>query len=210
MTTTVHLSAAPAVRTKGRGFWLARRVGFEPPQPGPVQVRAGRSPVWLAIAPSAGPAGSSRANASTGAAVRLQVLSHAGALAAGVPGVLIRLTRVNDAAATRRVELSLDYSRFRDAYGGNWADRLQLVELTGCTSVIPAPAGCRLKPIAFRNDLANERLDTTVPVSAPALASAAMPSPALRRNGPWASLSAGTAVASSPDATFVAAMSSPS
>ncbi|HET7015871.1 MAG TPA: RHS repeat-associated core domain-containing protein [Streptosporangiaceae bacterium] len=178
MRTTVHLSTAPAGRSRSAGFWLARRVGFEPPAPPPAQVRAGRSPVWLAIAPSA-----SQTTPAGLAAVRLRVFSRASTKAAGVPGVLMQLTRVSDAAATRRVELSLDYSRFRDAYGGDWAGRLQLVELTGCRSVTPAPTGCRLKPITFRNDLANDRLDATVPVSAPASASpatflAATPSPA--------------------------------
>lgn len=224
MTATVTLPAPGSATAMPAWYWHDRRLGIAPP-PEPARIQAGHSPVWLAAVPAASPAGHTAAShtaPSTATRVRVSVLGHAAARAAGVPGILMRLTRADGAKAPGRVGISVDYSSFRYAYGGDWADRLQLTELSGCASVTPVPTGCQLTPITFRNNVAEQRLVATVPVGPPLPASAtAAPAPVSprgsRRLDPWAlSGAAGVPRGSSPwastasRAVFIAAMSSPS
>src|SRR5256885_1081093 len=54
------------------------------------------------------------------------------AVAGGVSGVVLSLTRAAGSAAAGRVSVSVDYGGFRDAFGGGYANRLRLVGLPGC------------------------------------------------------------------------------
>ncbi|MBB1259520.1 RHS repeat domain-containing protein [Streptomyces alkaliterrae] len=73
--------------------------------------------------------------------LRVETLDRAAAERAGVDGVLLRVTATDrstgqDAGRTGRtretVDLTVDYDRFRDAYGGDWAGRLTLKRLPDC------------------------------------------------------------------------------
>jgi len=77
------------------------------------RVRAGAAPVWAQLAGTRKPASAN--------AVRVQVLSHAAATAAGIPGVLLSVSADNAGP----LRLGVDYSSFAQAYGGNWRTRPQ-------------------------------------------------------------------------------------
>jgi RHS repeat-associated protein len=63
--------------------------------------------------------------------VRLEVLDRTAAAKAGVTGVVLRLRRTDGKREAGPVSVSVDYSGFRGAYGGDWAARLRLVRLDG-------------------------------------------------------------------------------
>ncbi|NEY37106.1 hypothetical protein GTU99_34210, partial [Streptomyces sp. PRKS01-65] len=74
--------------------------------------------------------GARRAPAVPGSAVEVEVKDMAAARKAGVQGVLVTAEPATGAgvpAASGAVDVELDYSSFKDAYGGNWASRLRLV-----------------------------------------------------------------------------------
>jgi RHS repeat-associated protein len=96
--------------------------------------KASAAPVWpqatsgttesisAAVAPSA------RSKASP--AVKLEVLGQADSKRLGIAGVVMRLARTDAQAVPAKVKVKVDYSKFATAYGGDWATRLRLVELT--------------------------------------------------------------------------------
>jgi RHS repeat-associated protein len=65
--------------------------------------------------------------------------------------LLVKLTNPEKAKAAAKVSLELDYQAFRHAYGGDWATRLQLVQLPACATQTLVPAGCVGTPIPTRN-----------------------------------------------------------
>jgi RHS repeat-associated protein len=121
-------------------------VPVEPPVPDPAAIAAA-----LPVAEPAWPeAGAVTAATSGGTAVRAQVLSRTEAAAAGVDGLLVRVGGMSRLPAGEEVKLSVDYSSLRNLYGGDWASRLQLVDLADGT-VLPSA-----------NDVADGTLATTV------------------------------------------------
>lgn len=116
--------------------------------PTPGSGRAGRLPVWVGP-----PSGSSRARGQTVTAaytagtavsrVRVRIASHAVAEALGVHGVVFSIGRADGRSSAGRVHVSLDYSAFARAYGGDYASRLRLVELPACALSTPQAARCR-------------------------------------------------------------------
>ncbi|MGW4796128.1 type IV secretion protein Rhs, partial [Nonomuraea sp. NPDC004297] len=107
------------------------------------KVRAGSLPVWVAPAARPGPG-----------RVRVEVLDRADA-----SGLLLSVRRADGRAEPGPVTLTVDYSAFKDAYGGDWAARLRLA---------PAP-GDATPVTAVRNDL--EAATVTAEVSVGAAAS---------------------------------------
>ncbi|WP_406314359.1 type IV secretion protein Rhs [Streptosporangium sp. NBC_01639] len=91
------------------------------------KARAGTLPVWVAPAARPGPA-----------RVKVEVLDRAGAA-----GLLLSVRRTDGQAERGPVNVTVDYSAFKDAYGGDWASRLRLVPAAGDGT--PVTAG--------RNDL---------------------------------------------------------
>jgi RHS repeat-associated protein len=125
------------------------------PQPGSADVvvtpgksaRAGHLPVELSgTGGAAGPA----------MHVHVEVLDQATARALGGVGVALRLS---GGSAAGPVDVTVDYSGFARAFGGNLADRLRLERVPAC-----APAGCRFtpRPVNARNDLPAGRLTARV------------------------------------------------
>jgi hypothetical protein len=75
--------------------------------------------------------------------VTVGMASQAAASALGVRGVVFTVARADGRAGSGRVHVSLDYSAFADAYGGNYAARIHLVELPACALTTPQLARCR-------------------------------------------------------------------
>ncbi|GAA1677099.1 RHS repeat-associated core domain-containing protein [Kribbella yunnanensis] len=108
---------------------------------------------------------------------QLEVLSQADSARLGVPGVVLRLSRTDAQPSTSKARVSVDYSKFADAYGGDWSSRLRLVELDcgsaqACTEKRLLPAGA--------NDLETKTVSAEVDVApAPPAARAGQASPQL-------------------------------
>jgi RHS repeat-associated protein len=171
-----------------------------PDQPSPYgaagAVVTGTEPVrWPAagterVALAAGPASRSapagdlpvRVAAAAGGpdAVTVRVADRAETAAAGVAGVLLEIGRADGGQAAGRVDVDVDYSGFRGAYGGGWSSRLRFHLLTGCGEPTPVPApvvgldpvdratggaGCDAsEPLPTSNDHQAGVLSATVPL----------------------------------------------
>jgi len=117
-------------------------------------VRAGTQPVWV------GPAlhGTSSARQ-----VRVGMQSRRLAAELGVSGVVFTLSQADTASAVSTVHVSLDYSAFAYADGGDFAARLHLVELPACALTTPAVPSCRRQvPVASGDDVATDQLGADV------------------------------------------------
>ncbi|MEU8975944.1 RHS repeat-associated core domain-containing protein [Streptomyces monashensis] len=94
-------------------------------------------------------------------AVSVGVKPRAQAVKAGVNGVLFILTPSGEHSGTTR--LSLDYSGFAQAYGGDFGSRLHLVRLPACALTTPQRASCRTQtPLRSKNDARSKSLSTTL------------------------------------------------
>jgi RHS repeat-associated protein len=114
--------------------------------PTPGSSRAGNLPVW--VGPPGSPAGqaatAARASAAAVSQVQVSLASRAVASALGMSsGVVFSVGRADGRSAAGGVHVSLDYSAFADAYGGDYASRLRLVELPACALSTPQVAACR-------------------------------------------------------------------
>ncbi|MFJ7166539.1 ricin-type beta-trefoil lectin domain protein [Streptomyces globosus] len=88
--------------------------------------------------------------------------------AANIDGAIIKITPPADASAP--VDVRLDYTKFRDLYGTEWASRLQLKQFPACFLETPDVAGCsEAKEIPSANLPADKAVVATIdPTSAPA------------------------------------------
>ncbi|MGH3158134.1 MAG: RHS repeat-associated core domain-containing protein [Streptosporangiaceae bacterium] len=177
-----HLAAG-----SGRARHVPRQLGAGP---APQVVRTGARVWWPDAASGLGQAGGSLVRATlastglrgtartTAPAVRVTIASHDAATAAGIHGVIMRLSPTGiaqgDAAQTgtaktgtrltaEPVSVSLSYARMAQNYGGSWSTRLHLVELPGCALTTPAKAAChREVPLRGTNDVATQTLSGRV------------------------------------------------
>lgn len=98
--------------------------------------------------------------------VTVKVASHSTATALGLNGTVLSVARADGREGTAQTRLTLDYSGFANAYGGDYASRLTLVRLPSCAITTPALKKCRTTtPVATTNDVAHHTLTTTAPVS---------------------------------------------
>ncbi|GAA2218149.1 RHS repeat-associated core domain-containing protein [Micromonospora olivasterospora] len=149
----------------GKG-WPQQRVKYAP-APAPVWPKAGATRVELG-APAARAAGSRGAKAaglpvwvSRGAgkagerltAVDVQVFDRAVVPQSWRDGVVMKVTTPAD-AVTGTAKISVDYSTFRYAVGGEWASRLRLWQVPECALTTPDQSSCRSVPLRTSNDLA--------------------------------------------------------
>ena len=127
--------------------------------------RAGTLPVW--VGPQATGASAVRPAAGD---VRVTMASRQAAARAGITGVIFTVAQSGSAAAARRVHVSLDYSSFAYADGGDFAARLRLVKLPACVLTTPAVASCRREvPLASSSDdVQQDRLGADLALSASA------------------------------------------
>ncbi|MGW0131588.1 polymorphic toxin-type HINT domain-containing protein [Streptomyces sp. NPDC003299] len=164
---------------------------------------AAGTPVWArAVAPAKGsyqgPAG-----------VSVRVLPHQDAAKLGVSGVV--LTVRPGTGGQGKVQLGLDSAGFAQAYGGNYAGRLHLVQLPACALTTPERAACRTQtPLAADQDAATHQLATTLtlqgskPQTTPSKAAATGRAAAVT-----ASYTASTAAAAQPMVLAATTTSSP-
>jgi RHS repeat-associated protein len=78
--------------------------------------------------------------------VRVEVFDQARGEQLGVKGLALRMMRADGSQAAARVQVKVDYSSFRYAYGADWASRLRLVQLqcsseTSCERSAVVPNG---------------------------------------------------------------------
>ncbi|WP_158071947.1 RHS repeat domain-containing protein [Kitasatospora sp. CB01950] len=105
------------------------------------------TPVWLQAAKS----GSGAHNGPSD--VGVTVLDHEKSAALGVSGVVFSVDASTGGAADGKVRVGVDYSAFAEAYGGNYASRLQLVTLPACALTTPEVASCRVQtPLPTQRD----------------------------------------------------------
>ncbi|MEV4536212.1 RHS repeat-associated core domain-containing protein [Asanoa sp. NPDC049518] len=118
--------------------------------------RAGNLPVF--VDRGAGSAGE-RVDALT-----VRVLDRATAPAQWRDGLLMRVGNPSAAGTGGAARVSVDYSAFRHAYGGDWASRLRLWQLPECATTTPAARGCAATALPSTNDTRSARVTAQVPL----------------------------------------------
>ncbi|HET9898139.1 MAG TPA: RHS repeat-associated core domain-containing protein [Streptosporangiaceae bacterium] len=131
-----RLPKVPEGRRRATNWPAAGTADVTFAQPGRM-VRAGRLPL-LAGAVLAGSGGAGN-GAIAGAQVR--VFGQARARMLGLSGVVFRVAA--PAGPGGPVSVGLDYAKFANAVGGDFADRLRLVRLPACALTTPGQARCR-------------------------------------------------------------------
>ncbi|MCX5160038.1 RHS repeat protein [Streptomyces sp. NBC_00264] len=74
--------------------------------------------------------------------VQLQVLDRATTEAAGIDGVVIALKGHGQQSGKERVGIQIGYAGFAGMYGGDWASRLTLRQVSSCALTTPGKKGC--------------------------------------------------------------------
>ncbi|ATL32942.1 hypothetical protein KY5_7924c [Streptomyces formicae] len=97
--------------------------------PGKLPVSVGRPSSGAEAAKTAGPS-----------KARIQVLDQKAARSLGIQGVLLAVRPVEGARGA--LDVRVDYSGFRHAFGGDWASRLTLRQLPQCALTSPGTKGC--------------------------------------------------------------------
>ncbi len=185
-------AAGSATPSSGAVHASAQAAGTKPDSaamadPSAGSARAGALPVWIGPA-VAGRGAAGRPAAADGAQVRVTMASRRAAAAAGVSGVIFTVARTPgppgaagspgaaaSAGAGAAVHVSLDYSSFAYADGGDYAARLHLVELPACALTTPRVPACRRQqPLSSADDVTDFRLgaDVALPQAAAAPAGA--------------------------------------
>ena len=101
------------------------------------------------------PVGRGPAQAEAPGAVRLQILDRQISTLGGFDGIVLAVARDDGHKTEATVTVEVDYSKFANAYGGDWASRLRLVALPDCTAKQIGRAGaCQThRPMPTSNDL---------------------------------------------------------
>ncbi|MFI7408879.1 polymorphic toxin-type HINT domain-containing protein [Streptomyces sp. NPDC049627] len=99
------------------------------------------------------------------ASLRVEVLSHKRAQAAGIDGVLLTVARTDGETADGAARVTLDYSDFAGAYGGGYGSRLRLVQYPACVLTTPKKKGCST-PTYLKSSNNAERQTLTATVNA--------------------------------------------
>ncbi|WBC17745.1 hypothetical protein O7600_13355 [Micromonospora sp. WMMA1998] len=97
--------------------------------------------------------------------VKVEVLSQDAAAAAGIKGVLYRVSSTAPANSGKAVRLSTDFSGFRHAFGADWAARLRLSVLPECALSRPGAATCASVPLTSSVDSAAGTVTADVPLA---------------------------------------------
>jgi RHS repeat-associated protein len=126
------------------------------------RARAGDLPVSVGApsttAPSSAATGGAGAAQAAPGRVRVEMLPRR------ADGLMMRVRRADGVATKSRASVSVDYSSFRHAYGGDWAIRLRLVELPECALSTPERTECAGTPVPTRNNGSGQLSgDVTVP-----------------------------------------------
>ncbi|WP_392668702.1 RHS repeat-associated core domain-containing protein [Streptomyces sp. LN785] len=146
--------------TRAHRTWPAKGAAdVAVPARGAAAKRADGVPVTVASAK-----GARRADAGT--RVHVSLPGQSAAQKAGVRGVVLTV-QPDSATSGGTAQVGLDYSAFKDAYGGDWAGRLRLVQLPACALTTPEAAACRKQtPLASTNDAKAQTVSAEVALSA--------------------------------------------
>ena len=180
--TPVPGALSPSV--PGRGAPAVARQGPDPDQPAPdlaapswpaaasATVAVSSSPVRVAGMPvtlSAAPGGSAAAGAASAApvSVRAENLAHDKVVKLGSGAAMaLVLRRTDDAKTSTGVRLTVDYSKFAQAFGGDYAGRLRLMRLPDGCAADPAGRGCvDGVPVSAKNNPVAGTLSAAVDVA---------------------------------------------
>lgn len=124
------------------------------PAKGTAKAQPGSLPLTLTQPKAA----KSKKQAKPAGTVKIRVLDQKAANNLGVKGIALAVTGPKNGG---RAQLGIDYSAFASAYGGDWAGRLQVLELDDCALTEPGKAKCRKRqPLQFTNNRASEQLKT--------------------------------------------------
>ncbi|WP_331741061.1 RHS repeat-associated core domain-containing protein [Streptomyces sp. NBC_00055] len=179
-------------------------------------LKAGSLPVRMGRAAGKGAKNSSTAEPGQ---VQVQVLDRAATQKLGVDGIVLALKPT--AGTQGAVDVQVDYSGFRHAYGGDWASRLTLQKLPACAVTTPGQKGCATgHAVPTSNDTKAGSLTAQLklPAVAPALTSTdttMAPAPVATRGQALSMaegtvLLAATAAESGPSGSFKATSLAPS
>jgi RHS repeat-associated protein len=81
----------------------------------------------------------------------------------GLDGVLLSVQRADGETDPAALSLTVDYSDFAHAYGGNWSSRLRAVQLPACAVTTPGKAACRTtRVLPTDNDAQHDTLTAQV------------------------------------------------
>ncbi|GHF87407.1 hypothetical protein GCM10017667_14970 [Streptomyces filamentosus] len=180
------LKAGHKSRPNAASADVAKRVTWPSPGARTAPVTGAQAAQRTAAAPTAAPAtnspvsiaGVTEKSAKARALTRaeISVASRAATNKAGVEGLLFTVGRADGERSGGHAQVSVDYSTFKDAYGGDWGARLRLVQLPACSLTTPDKPECRAtKPLRTVNDTENHKITAVAPVpgdTAPATAQA--------------------------------------
>jgi RHS repeat-associated protein len=97
--------------------------------------------------------------------VRVEMFDRGTTARAGISGLLMRLSRADGAAPPGPVRVSVDYSSFRYAFGGDWSSRLLLRVVPECALEAPQASGCAGRWLPTVNNLSTATASATVDVA---------------------------------------------
>ncbi|MFK4085752.1 polymorphic toxin-type HINT domain-containing protein [Kribbella sp. NPDC020789] len=172
-------TADPAAAKKSEAERAAAMRPAAPPRPATWPVPGDRivqltgAPAAAKSAPAAAddairlvprPGVSAKTGAPAASAARLRVLDPAQARSADVSGFLMTISRADGGAGDAPADLTIDYSGFAEASGGNWASRLELVALPKCSLTTPKKPGC-LTPTPIGSINNQEKQTLTAPIA---------------------------------------------
>nr|MDT0661119.1 RHS repeat-associated core domain-containing protein [Micromonospora sp. DSM 115978] len=129
------------------------RVTVPAPAGEPPTVQAPNLPVSVAAASEAADRSAADAAAPAGSELTVRVLDRQAVPDQWRDGVLLRLT-ASAGNPGGRVRLSVNYSDFRLAYGGDWSSRLRLWKVPPCALTTPDQERCGATPLPSKNDTA--------------------------------------------------------
>ncbi|MEU6278961.1 RHS repeat-associated core domain-containing protein [Streptomyces sp. NPDC047028] len=144
-----------AVRTTHKAHW---------PKAGAAEVRlSGKAAGAKGLPLSAKSAGGKKGAHS----VQVRMLDRAAARTAGVDGVLFTLARTDGGTTKGDARVTLDYSGFAGAYGGDYASRIRLAQYPACVLTTPHKKSCSTPTyLKSSNDAAKQTVTATVQAAA--------------------------------------------
>ncbi|MBP2326252.1 hypothetical protein JOF56_006637 [Kibdelosporangium banguiense] len=93
-----------------------------------------------------------------GPELRIRTFDQQVAWQAGIAGMVFEVRRADGGAGPVTVAVEVDYSGFRNAFGGDYASRLNVVRMRDCAGVCGPP-----EPVAWRNDIAAGKITAELP-----------------------------------------------
>jgi hypothetical protein len=103
-------------------------------------------------------AGNIRYAQPSGPRIRITTFGQQVAWQAGIAGMVFEAARADGGKTPVTVALELDYSGFRNAFGGEYPARLNVVRMPDCVAVCGPPY-----PVTWRNDIAAGKITAEVP-----------------------------------------------